>query len=209
MRATKLITVSTMAVLMLGTSLALGQGGGTASSGLSERNQAMSSARERAISGARGSATTAERRRAISGERGRAMTAERGRVVSGERGTAMTAERGRVIRGERGTVITGERRRAMEPYGGTRGTEAGSNAEQRKRLYDILSARRDIPRAPGVAAGDIRVNAMVTRGVRLAAVPEDIARIYPRFRRDRVFIRGDKVVFVDPMTSRIVAVLRG
>jgi hypothetical protein len=44
--------------------------------------------------------------------------------------------------------------------------------------------------------------------VPLAAVPEEVGRIYPQFRQDRVFIRGDKLVVVNPRTSRIVAVLR-
>jgi hypothetical protein len=111
-------------------------------------------------------------------------------------------------------VISGERRQALcaerglaPAYGSARSTDVGLHARQCMRLHDILSARTDIPRAPSVAAGDLRVHALVPRGVRLAAVPAEVGRIYPRFSRDRVFIGGDKIVIVNPRTSRIVAVL--
>jgi hypothetical protein len=49
----------------------------------------------------------------------------------------------------------------------------------------------------------------VPRHVHLVPVPEDVVRIYPRFRRDRVVIIEDEVVIVDPVTFRIIAVLPG
>jgi len=199
MRASQLITISTVAVLMGGASLALGQGGGTATPGVSERGQAMSS----------------ERGRAVSGERGKALTAEDGRVISGERSQALTAERGLAMtgRGPRAADQQGQFRSRPETsglanaYGSARSADVGLNAQQRMRLHSILSTRTDIPRASNVAAGAIRVNALVPRGVRFAAVPEQVGRSYPRFRRARVFISGDKIVIVNPKTSRIVAVL--
>ncbi len=215
MRASQLITISTVAVLMGGASLALGQGGGTATPGVSERGQAMSSERGRAVSGERGKALTAERGRVISGERGQALTAERGRAISAERGQALTAERGLAMtgRGPRATDQQGQFRSRPETsglanaYGSARSADVGLNAQQRMRLHNILSTRTDIPRASNVGAGAIRVNALVPRGVRFAAVPEQVGRSYPRFRRARVFISGDKIVIVNPKTSRIVAVL--
>src|SRR5258707_173605 len=148
MRASKLITISTVAVLMGGGSLALGRGGGTATPGVSERGQAMSS----------------ERGRAVSGERGQALTDERGLAMSG--------------RGPRAAEQQGQFRSRPETsglanaYGSARSADVGLNAQQRMRLHDILSTRTDIPRASNVAAGAIRINALVPRGVRLAAVPE-------------------------------------
>jgi hypothetical protein len=79
------------------------------------------------------------------------------------------------------------------------------NAEQRARLREILAARRDIPRMSNLA--DIRVNAVIPRNVRLAAIPDEVVRIYPRFRRHQAFIYRNQMVVVDPLTSRIVAVL--
>src|SRR5258708_6724330 len=182
MRASKLITISTVAVLMGGGSLALGRGGGTATPGVSERGQAMSSERGRAVSGERGKALTAERGRAISGERGQALTAERGLAMSG--------------RGPRAAEQQGQFRSRPETsglanaYGSARSADVGLNAQQRMRLHDILSTRTDIPRASNVAAGAIRINALVPRGVRLAAVPAKVGRSYPRFRQARGFICG-------------------
>src|ERR1700730_6818348 len=159
MRASQLIAISTVAVLMGGTSLALGQAGGTASSGVSERGKAMSS----------------ERGRAVSGERSKALTAERGRAVSGERGQALTAERGVAMtrRGPGELRSRPETTGLAQAYASTRSPEVGLNVQQRMRLYDILSARRDIPLASNVA-GDLRVNGFVPRGVRLAAVPAEV-----------------------------------
>jgi hypothetical protein len=70
----------------------------------------------------------------------------------------------------------------------------------------MLESRQDIPRISSLAG--VRVNAVVPRSMRLAAVPEEVVRIYPRFRRDQAFIYRNRLVVVDPMTSRIVAVLR-
>ena len=111
MRIIKFITISAIAVVMGGTSVALGQEGATASSGLSGRGPAMGPVGGQEISGAHGSATTAERRRTISGEHGTAL--ERGRVIRGERGGAMSIERGRAISGERGKATSGERGQAV------------------------------------------------------------------------------------------------
>jgi hypothetical protein len=115
----KLITISTVAVLMGGTSLALGQGGGTASSGLSERGQAMSPEHGRAGSGQPGKASTAERR-AISGEHATATSAERGRAME----TTGSSEQQPSRRGgspsgysERGEYGEYGRRRGGEPSG--------------------------------------------------------------------------------------------
>jgi hypothetical protein len=192
MRASKLITISTVAALMGDMSLAIGQGGGTASSGVGERGHATSSERDQAMSARRGRVS----------ERGKALTAERGVAMATRRGPATAGETQGQFRSRPETSGLGN------AYGSTRSADIGLNAQQRMRLHDTLSARTDIPRAPSVRPGAIRVNALVPRGVRLAAVPEEVGRIYPQFRQDRVFIRGDKLVIVNPRTSRIVAVLR-
>jgi len=258
MRAIKLITVSTVAVLMGGASLAIGQEGAGSlqggSSVLEDTNLSQGSARGSEAEGSNPRAENPMRRSETSGERGskvqrsralqhgqaiqhgQAMTAERGRAITGERGLATTAEHRRAIAGERGRAIGGERGRATTGQGtkaaeqtqgqlgsrlrqsfgqaepglvnaraGNRNAGAGLNAEQRARLREILSARRDIPRVSNLA--DVRVNAVIPRSVRLAAIPEEVVRIYPRFRRHQAFIYRNEMVVVDPLTSRIVAVL--
>ncbi len=45
------------------------------------------------------------------------------------------------------------------------------------------------------------------RSFHLFAVPEDIVVIAPRFRGFRFFIVEDEIVFVDPVTFEIVAVM--
>jgi hypothetical protein len=84
--------------------------------------------------------------------------------------------------------------------------ETNLNAQQRARIHDVVIANRNIPRVTSINIA-IRRNVIVPRSVQLVAVPEEIVRIFPRFRRHRVFIYGDEVVIVDPITFRIVAVL--
>jgi hypothetical protein len=260
MRAIKLITVSTVAVLMGGASLAIGQeGAGSLQGGsvLEETPLSQGSARGSETGGPNPrAAENAMRRSEASGERSsnikrshglqrsQAMTAERGRAIAGARGVATTAERGQAIGGERGRAIgsvrglaiTAEHRRPATGQGmkaaqiksqsgsqsrqsfgqaqtglaygradSDRNAGAGLNAEQRARLREILSARRDIPRMSNLA--DVRVNAVIPRSVRLAAIPDEVVRIYPRFRRHQAFIYRNQMVVVDPLTSRVVAVL--
>ena len=250
MRASNLI-ISTLAVLVGGTSLAIGQGGGSLQSGGSTQGAgAISQGGIRGSESAASNPRAAEnpmRRSEISGERGsnvqgsrdlqrsRPMTTERGRTLSGERGPTMSAERGRGITGERGQAVTAERGAAATGQGpktaaqiqgqagpharqgfrqqpglvyaraNARETGAALTPEQRARLREIVAARRDIPRVSNLA--DVRVNAVIPRSVRLAAIPEEVVRIYPRFRRHQAFIYRNEIVVVDPVTSRIVAVL--
>jgi hypothetical protein len=197
-----------------------------------ERSQAIAAERGRAISRERSQAMAAERGRAIPRERGQAMTA--GRTIGGEPRPARTVERGRAS--EHGLAMTAERRPAAtgqgmkaaqiksqlgsqprqafgqaetgQAYGrasSDRNAGAGVNAEQRTRLREILAARRDIPRVSNLS--DVRINAVIPRSVRLAAIPDEVVRIYPRFRRHQAFIYRNEMVVVDPLTSRVVAVL--
>jgi hypothetical protein len=257
MRASKLITISTVAVLLGGTSLAIG----LESSSSLQSGSSMQGASGINQGGARGAETKGSRaaenpmrRSEVSGQRGsnvqgsrelqrgQAMTAERGRAIAGERGLAKTAE-GRAIAGERGQAVTGaralattaERRQATTSQGAKAGEQIkgqlGSqprqsfgqkaapglayaranernagvalNAEQRERLREILSTRRDIPRVSNLP--DARINAVVPRNVRLTAIPQEVARIYPRFRGDQAFMYRNQMLVVDPTTSRIVA----
>jgi hypothetical protein len=252
MRAIKLITVSTVAALMGGTSFVIGQEGARSMQGgssiLEETTLSHGGARGSEAEGSNPQAAeNPTRRTETSGERGstvqrsrglqrsQAMTAERGRAISRERGLATTAEHRRAIGGARGLAMTAERRQAAtgpgtkaqqiqgqqrsqprQSFGQTepglaygraneRTAGAGLNAEQRARLREILSARRDIPRVSNLA--DVRINAVIPRSVRLAAIPDEVVRIYPRFRGRQAFMYRNQMVVVDPLTSRIVAML--
>jgi hypothetical protein len=236
MRASKLITISTLAVLMGGTSFAIGQAGspslqsgssaqgaGTMSQGSAYGSETKGSTQRAAESPVRRGEISGERGAKVQGsresERGRAMAAERGRAITGQRGLAIAAERGRATT-EQGPKPTQQMQRKSvahaRPYGqaetaqvyaraSARETGAASTAQQRERLREIVAARRDIPRVSNLP--NVRVNAVVPRNVQLAAIPEEVVRMYPRFRRHQAFIYRNEIVVVDPMTSRIVAVL--
>jgi hypothetical protein len=265
MRAIKLITVSTAAVLMGGASFAIGQeaagslqGG---SSVLEETTLNQGSARgsetegpdpgaaenpmrrsetseergskiqrsrvsQRSQAMQRGQAMTAERGQAITGARAQATTAEHRRAIAGERGRAIAGQRGLALAAERGQPTTGQGPRAAQQIQGQQGPQprqsfgktepglafgrtsernaaAGLSAEQRARLREILAARRDIPRVSNLS--DVRINAVIPRSVRLAAIPEEVVRIYPRLRGRQAFMYRNEMVVVDPTTSRIIA----
>ena len=82
----------------------------------------------------------------------------------------------------------------------------GLNTQERSHLRDMV---RDMPRISNVGT-DIRINAIVPKNVRQAAapLPQEIQRLYPRFRQSRAFVHRDQIVIVNPVTSRIVALVR-
>jgi hypothetical protein len=88
----------------------------------------------------------------------------------------------------------------------SREMEAGLNTQERSRLYEMM---RNMPRISNVGT-DIRINAIVPRHVRQAAapLPAEIQRLYPRFRDSRAFVHRDQIVIVNPVTSRIVAIVQ-
>jgi hypothetical protein len=153
MRASKLIAMSTVAILAAGTSLAIGQGslhGGSSMHG-SSMNKGIHSSD-------------------LGGIRSRSHGPFYGRATS----------------------------REME--------ENGLKTQERPRLHDVI---RDMPRISNVGT-DIRINAIVPRHVREAAapLPQEIQRLYPRFRQSRAFVHRDHIVIVNPVTSRIVAIVQ-
>jgi pyruvate/2-oxoglutarate dehydrogenase complex dihydrolipoamide acyltransferase (E2) component len=236
MRASKLITISTVAVLMGSVSLAIGQElatgqedagslqGGTISEGSARNSETGGSNQRAAKNPMRRSETNGQRGSNVKGsrdlQRGQPMAAERGRAIARERSLAMTAERRQATAGQ-GTKAAGQIQsqpgsQSRQSFGkaeigkayaraSTRDTNASLNAEQRARLREIVAARQDIPRLSNLSG--VRLNAVIPRNVRLAAIPEEVVRIYPRFRRHQAFIYRNEMVVVDPLTSRIVAVL--
>jgi Protein of unknown function (DUF1236) len=159
-----------------------------------------------------------ERGRLGANERGRldqrGRVEERGRLGANERGRldqrGRVEERGRLGANERGRFDERSRVETTGRASGSTRTDAdigvNLNSEQRTRIHDMVFSRRDIPRVSNLAV-DVRVNSVIPRSVRLVTVPEDVVRIYPRFRRHRFFVYNDEIVIVDPVTFRIVAVL--
>jgi Protein of unknown function (DUF1236) len=160
-------------------------------------------------------------------ERGRGTTGQADRAQ--ERSGATSREQRGRDRGESSTTGQSERRdrttgqsdRRFEGSNDRRDrstTERGErsrtdtnvnveiNEQQRSRIRDVVVSRRNIPRVSNVNF-DIRVGTVVPRTVRFVTVPEEIVRIYPRYRRHRIVIVGDEILIIDPVTFRIVAVL--
>lgn len=131
-------------------------------------------------------------------DRGRATAQERGRIEEG----------GRTGANDRGRLDERSREETTGRANTRTDVDTGVNlsSEQRTRVHDMVFSRRDIPRVSNLDV-DLRVNSVIPRSVRLAPVPEDVVRIYPQFRRHRIFIDHDEIVIVDPVTLRIVAVL--
>lgn len=210
-----------------------GRSGGTQRTqpGMRERSGA-----EQRGSNARG-AQGPERRDLTPGERGSnardAQGPERGRGTTGQ-GTDRTQERsGTTSREQRdrgrsegsttgqsdrreGTTGQSDRRegstdrRDRSTTGERSRSETNVNVEineqQRSRIRDVIVSRRDIPHVSNINV-DVRVGSVVPRSVRFVSVPEEIVRIYPRFRRHRIVIIRDEIIIVDPVTFQIVAVL--
>jgi hypothetical protein len=84
--------------------------------------------------------------------------------------------------------------------------EAGLNTQEHARLRDMV---RNMPRISNVGT-DIRINAIVPKSVREAAapLPPEVQHMYPRFRQGRAFVHRDHIVIVNPLTSRIVAIVQ-
>jgi hypothetical protein len=83
----------------------------------------------------------------------------------------------------------------------------GPGTQERSRLREAVRA---IPRLSNLRGTDIRIDAVVPRSVRQAAapLPPAVQRLHPRLRHDRVFLYRDQVVIVNPITSRIVAIIK-
>jgi hypothetical protein len=95
-------------------------------------------------------------------------------------------------------------------YGRANPRELGEAATDISR--DRMHAKemtRDLPRLSTIGTS-VRIDAVVPRSVREAAapLPPEIQRMHPRMRHDRAFIYRDQVVIVNPVTSRIVGIIK-
>jgi hypothetical protein len=91
--------------------------------------------------------------------------------------------------------------------GGAQG-RVSINEQQRTRIHDVVVNKNFTSRFRASNVNfDVRVGTRIPRSFHLFAVPEDIVVIAPRFRGFRFFIVEDEIVFVDPVTFEIVAVM--
>jgi hypothetical protein len=180
MRASKLITLSAVAVLVGGTSLALGQG-----------SLQSGSSMQRSSGASQGSVRGFQPKKSLGAHQKIASETRRLRLQE-RQGIGPSEKPGAYARGSA---------RELESSAGP-----GLNIQQRSRLRDMV---RDIPRVSS-AGTDIRINAVVPKSVQMAAapLPLEVQRMHPRIRQDRVFKYRDQIVVVNPATSRIVAIIK-
>jgi hypothetical protein len=234
MQASKLITISTAAVLIGGTSLAIGHSWQSGQSQDGASTQAPAATRQANAGGfvtkgsnahaaeqglklkgsrqsPRAQAMSTPRARALIGEGGQGLSTQRGRAIASARGQAMGTQRGRAVTSQQPQLALHARHSVRQTvpsgpvYAGATASETRASLTPKQRVGLREMARRELPRASHLA--EVRVDAVVPRNVQLAPVPGEIARYYPRFRRDQAFLYRDKIVLVDPATSRIVAVV--
>jgi hypothetical protein len=81
------------------------------------------------------------------------------------------------------------------------------SAQERVRLREIV---HDIPQLSHIGNTDIRIDGLVPKTVRQAAVPlpPEVQHMHPRFRKDVAFRYRDQVVILNPTTARIVAIVK-
>jgi hypothetical protein len=135
------------------------------------------------------------------GEQRKSLNARIGAQKTAEAGLLRLHRSQRIAPSEKSGVYARANAREL----GEAGT--GLNTRERTRLREMV---RDIPRLSNLGSTDIRIDAVVPKNVRQAAapLPPEVQRLHPRFRRDRVFIYRDRVVIVNPITSRIVAIIK-
>src|SRR6266700_2628335 len=159
--------------------------------------------------------TQGHTQRSETGQTGRAMGEER-KALGEQKGTKQLGEqKGNKQLGEqkgnKGTSgqTTAQRRTGQTGFaqGGAQG-RVSINEQQRTRIHDVVVNKNFTSRFRASNVNfDVRVGTRIPRSFHLFAVPEDIVVIAPRFRGFRFFIVEDEIVFVDPVTFEIVAVM--
>ncbi len=168
--------------------------------------------------------TQGHTQRSETGQTGRAMGEER-KALGEQKGTKQLGE-------QKGTKQLGEQKgnKQLGEQKGNKGTSGQTttqgrtgqtgfaqggaqgrvsiNEQQRTRIHDVVVNKNFTSRFRASNVNfDVRVGTRIPRSFHLFAVPEDIVVIAPRFRGFRFFIVEDEIVFVDPVTFEIVAVM--
>jgi hypothetical protein len=186
MRAGKLITLSAVAVLVGGTSLA------TVATDLAIGQTLQSGSSMHGSSLNKGSAP----KKSLSSHMGPQKTA----LVTGQQHS------------QKHHSIAPSQRTGIYAQASTRelgATGTGAAPGMQDRSARVREITRNIPRVSSVGTA-VRIDAVVPRTVRQAAapLPPEVQRMHPRFRNDRAFKYRDQVVIVNPTTSRIVAIIK-
>jgi len=159
--------------------------------------------------------TQGHTQRSETGQTGRAMGEER-KALGEQKGTKQLGEqKGTKQLGEqKGTKGTSGQTTTQRRAGQTGFAQGGAqgrvsiNEQQRTRIHDVVVNKNFTSRFRASNVNfDVRVGTRIPRSFHLFAVPEDIVVIAPRFRGFRFFIVEDEIVFVDPVTFEIVAVM--
>src|SRR6266542_3117804 len=150
--------------------------------------------------------TQGHTQRSETGQTGRAMGEER-KAPGEQKGTKQLGEQ----KGNKGTsgqtTTQGRTGQTGFAQGGAQG-RVSINEQQRTRIHDVVVNKNFTSRFRASNMNfDVRVGTRIPRSFHLFAVPEDIVVIAPRFRGFRFFIVEDEIVFVDPVTFEIVAVM--
>ena len=150
--------------------------------------------------------TQGHTQRSETGQTGRAMGEER-KAPGEQKGTKQLGEQ----KGNKGTsgqtTTQGRTGQTGFAQGGAQG-RVSINEQQRTRIHDVVVNKNFTSRFRASNVNfDVRVGTRIPRSFHLFAVPEDIVVIAPRFRGFRFFIVEDEIVFVDPVTFEIVAVM--
>src|SRR6266542_2268513 len=150
--------------------------------------------------------TQGHTQRSETGQTGRAMGEER-KAPGEQKGTKQLGEQ----KGDKGTssqtTTQGRTGQTGFAQGGAQG-RVSINEQQRTRIHDVVVNKNFNSRFRASNVNfDVRVGTRIPRSFHLFAVPEDIVVIAPRFRGFRFFIVEDEIVFVDPVTFEIVAVM--
>src|SRR6266567_317458 len=162
-----------------------------------------------------GLGTQGHTQRSETGQTGRAMGEER-KALGEQKGTKQLGEqKGTKQLGEqKGTKGTSGQTTTQRRAGQTGFAQGGAqgrvsiNEQQRTRIHDVVVNKNFTSRFRASNVNfDVRVGTRIPRSFHLFAVPEDIVVIAPRFRGFRFFIVEDEIVFVDPVTFEIVAVM--
>jgi hypothetical protein len=159
------------------------------------------------------------------GQQGGNAQGQQGAAQSGSsssKGSSTTGQQGATSQtsggGQQGTTSSGGGQQgatSKTPGGGQQGaaSQAGQgngnadlSTEQRTRIREIVLNNRNGPR---IARADfpVSVGTVVPSSVRFVRLPAPIVRIYPAWRDYDYVVVRDRILIIDPVDHRIVAVL--
>jgi hypothetical protein len=137
-------------------------------------------------------------------------SAEQGGNAQGQQGSAQSGDQGQgsSSASQQGATsqTSGRGQQGTTSQTGQANANADLSTEQRTRIREIVLNRGNAPRMAR-ANFPVSVGTVVPSSIRFVRLPARIARIYPEWRDyDYVMVR-DRILIIDPVDRRIVAVL--